>query len=595
MKKFLAKLQNDAPALWLRALSAFALAAGICRFLVGAPVTEAKYYANMHIIVPAALFLFGFFLMSALTRIRGCQNADRVFLPVCLALFTFPAACDADGMWTVFGLGALWAVLCFYYARQGWLTLSFAPGKRGAIVAVAAAAAVFAVFSGMQGVLRYYNFHSPNFDFGIFANMFYHMRETGVPLTTCERDMPLSHFAVHISPAVYLLWPVYAVFPHPVTLQIMQTLILGSAAVPAYLLARQFSHSRTVASVFAFLAVLHPAVGNGANYDFHENCFLLPLLLWAFWFAERRQYVPFAVFCALTLAVKEDAAVYVIFLALFLLVGRRRYIAGIATGAAAAVWFLIALGLLTKYGSGVMTGRYGNYIFNDGGLMEAIKTVLADPAYVFTQLFVDKQGPSLDKVTYAVTMLLPLGFLPLYIKKPSRILLLLPMLLVNMMTVYPYQFQVGYQYSFGSAAFLMYLAVMNAADLPERKTLKAMLATALCISALCFAATTGATAVGLAAENARNREKFATMEAALSEIPEEAKVACSTSLLPHLANRDVIYEGYYHKAAPGERLDYVLVDRTHGHDEELEKFTALGYKVTKEITLDGTVLILILE
>ena len=59
MKQFLVKLQTEAESLWLRALAAFALAAGICRFLVGAPVTEAKYYANMHIVVPAALFLFG--------------------------------------------------------------------------------------------------------------------------------------------------------------------------------------------------------------------------------------------------------------------------------------------------------------------------------------------------------------------------------------------------------------------------------------------------------------------------------------------------------------------------------------------------------
>lgn len=41
-------------------------------------------------------------------------------------------------------------------------------------------------------------------------------------MTTCERDRVLSHFAVHVSPIYYLFLPFYALFPSPVTLEVLQ-------------------------------------------------------------------------------------------------------------------------------------------------------------------------------------------------------------------------------------------------------------------------------------------------------------------------------------------------------------------------------------
>lgn len=47
-------------------------------------------------------------------------------------------------------------------------------------------------------------------------------------MTTCERDRVLSHFAVHVSPIYYLFLPFYALFPLPVTLEVLQALLLAS-------------------------------------------------------------------------------------------------------------------------------------------------------------------------------------------------------------------------------------------------------------------------------------------------------------------------------------------------------------------------------
>ena len=75
----------------------------------------------------------------------------------------------------------------------------------------------FFLFVSAWAVGRVYSFSSPTFDFGIFSQMFYNMKETGLPMTTVERDGMLSHFAVHVSPIYYLMLPFYWLFPSPAT------------------------------------------------------------------------------------------------------------------------------------------------------------------------------------------------------------------------------------------------------------------------------------------------------------------------------------------------------------------------------------------
>ena len=91
---------------------------------------------------------------------------------------------------------------------------------------------VFFLFVSAWTVGRVYSFSSPTFDFGIFSQMFYNMKETGLPMTTVERDGLLSHFAVHVSPIYYLMLPFYWLFPTPATLQVLQALVITSAIIP---------------------------------------------------------------------------------------------------------------------------------------------------------------------------------------------------------------------------------------------------------------------------------------------------------------------------------------------------------------------------
>ena len=562
---------------FLRLIGAYCVTASAIKLSVLTDFTDLTAYANVPLLAAGVIFLAVTLLFTLIVNKTKYVNADRWLLPVSFGAYTALTAGQIPDMWFVFAFSCLWAVLFYYYASKGWLVVK-RPFKKGkALIAMAVAVTAVVAVLCVQGVMRYRSFSSPNYDFGIFCNMYYRMSKDLAPLTTCERDGLLSHFAVHVSPIFYVLLPFYWLFPRPETLQIAQAVILGSAAVPAYLIARKYRLSNLRAVFCAVILLLCPAVGNGTNYDFHENCFLLPLLLWMFYFFEKEKYVPYAVFGVLTLLVKEDAAIYIVFFALYAVLDRKKVICGAASAVVALGYFAAVLLWLSKAGDGIMTGRFSNYIVNDGGLPEAIKNVLADPAYVFTQLFLDRNGVSLNKVLYLLQMLAPFAFLPVAAKKPSRLLLLFPMLLINIMTVYPYQFDIGFQYSFGSTAFLCYAAIINVSEMKPVPA-KTALCTGLVISVLCFYSSTYHRASDYFKKYSGAPERYAVMEAALDEIPKDSSVVCSTFLLPHLSDRDEIYEVEYHDPASAELPDYVILDANYHPDDSRREYYLLGYR-----------------
>ena len=442
----------------------------------------------------------------------------------------------------------------------------------------------------LMGVLRYKTFASPNFDFGIWCNMFYNMKETGLAMVTCERDMLLSHFAVHISPVYYLLLPFYCIFPSPLTLQIGQAVVLAAGVIPVFLLARHFKLSNQQTVLCTFLYALLPVITTGCSYDLHENCFLPLFLLLTFYFYEIKKPIPMYISAILVLSVKEDAAVYLLFFALFLLVGEKKYLHGSILAAMAVGYFLLCGYILETTGTGMMSNRYDNLIYDaDDGLVGAIKTIILNPGYLLTQLFADKDL-KWDKVMYVIYMLLPLGVLPFVTKKPSRWLLVAPML-INLLTMYPYQPRIGFQYHFGVAAFLIYAMLKNLPEIetPEVRRTLLSVAAAAC---LCSYLITAGPLVGSRIKNWKeNSNRFEEMETFLQEaVPEDASVAASTFLLPHIADRDEIYEVYYHKNKPD--IEYVVLDARYTSDfnKFYKAYTDQGYTVVDR--LDNRIVIL---
>lgn len=581
----------------IRLISALCLSATVLLFVVKFDFTEMANYANVGLVSVAASLGVCFMLLTliAFKRRKKNVNTDKNILLVTLGVYAVFTVTTAQNYYYTLGLCAAYAVLVYYYTQKGYFgetEISAKKLKIGIIVSAAAIALIMAAY--LLG--RYSANQCPNYDFGIFCQMFHNLRSHFQPLTTVERDTLLSHFSVHMSLIYYIVLPIYAVFPSPVTLQLMQVFALASAAAPVYFLCKKYGLSNLKTLLFEISVLFHPALFGGGAYDFHENCFLVPLLLWVFYFFEKEKYIPMAVFSLLVCTVKEDAPVYLIFLALWIFIARNKKRTAIILGAGATAYFIGVLAIMTVYGNGIMSGRYSNFLCAEGdGLFSMIKNIAANPGFVFTQLFISKEGTYAEKVLFILQMLTPFASLPLCVKKVSNLILMFPMLLINLMSVYVYQYDIGYQYVYGPLCFLVYLAIINASETDDKKCLMALRIAAVSSVALLasfYFPKTLATVdrcVSLSADTKIVNEY-------LDAIPDDASICCSTMLIPRLSKHEVLYEDFYHEPAEGEVLDYIISDGRYDKQKFIDKYIGLGYEITETVKGEnGNTLLTVLQ
>lgn len=430
---------------------------------------------------------------------------------------------------------------------------------------------------------------TPTYDFGIFSQMFASMRRTGLPVTTLERGYPLSHFAVHVSPIYYLFLPFYLLVPRPETLQVLQAAVMAGAVIPLWKLGGLHGLTGPRRLLLCALLLLAPAFSGGASFDLHENCFLTALLLWLFWALDRGNRPVTALAALLTLCVKEDAAVYVGVIGLWVTLRallrperRRQLVTGLLLLTGAALWFIAVTTWLDREGTGVMTWRYSNLDYDcSGSLLTVVKAALLCPMKILQECLQSK------KLSYlCMTLGLLLG-IPLWTRRYERLLLLLPWLLVNMIPDYVYQYDLFFQYNFGSLACLIYLCCVNLAPRPAKSPLtntagagkpkSADLRGRLRLAALLLAA---ALSLGFCARKIgprvlrvsriwlRREPELKEIRRVLEGIPREASVTASTFYTTALSDRTTLYDAGYVLPEQLLRSDYVVIRP----DDKLKSF-----------------------
>lgn len=454
---------------------------------------------------------------------------------------------------------------------------------------VAIGVALF-VFVSVWTVCRVWSFSTPTYDFTIFAQMFHNMKETGLPITTVERDGPLSHFSVHVSPIYYLMLPFYCLAPYPATLQVLQAAVLALGLIPLWKLGRHHGLSPRHRFLLCLVLALYPAYSGGTSYDIHENACLTPLLLWLFYGLDRRSIPITAVSAVLTCMVKEDAAVYVAVIALWQILRgllHRDYkwnlVAGGILLAVGLGWFGAATGYLAESGDGVMTYRYGNFMYDGSrSLASVVTAVLLCPMKVLYECV------DLEKLTYMGLTLLPLLGLPLLTRRYERFILLIPYILVNLMSDYQYQHNIFFQYNFGSIACLFYLTLVNLADIRDRGRGLMVMAVA---TYLCFSVNVLPKAMNYPQWCMTYGETYAQRWEFLDQIPQDAGVAATTFYTAPLSNRETLYDIQYASKEHILDCDYVVMStsdttsfKAYGGQEGFIQFlTEHGYTLMAEL------------
>ena len=521
-------------------------------------------------------------LLTGISFLFKTKKIERWCIVAAFAVLAI-AALRASATWAFLVVCVLVVVILTVFGIYGWEktpepVAESKKAHRAYIWITVGLSVVFFLFVSAWTVGRVYSFSSPTFDFGIFSQMFYNMKESGLPMTTVERDGLLSHFAVHVSPIYYLMLPFYWLVPTPATLQVLQAAVITSAVIPLWKIGKHHGLTGAQRMLVCAVLLLYPAFSGGTSYDIHENCFLTPLILWLLYGIDKKSITITTIAAVLTLMVKEDAAVYVAVVALWLITKTvlrfkkldvQNLITGIVLLAISLGWFFLVTGYLAKSGDGVMTYRYNNFMYDgSSSLITVIKSVILNPMKAVYEC-VDA-----EKLYFIAMTLLPLLGLPLLTRRYERYILLIPYILVNLMSDYQYQHDIFFQYTFGSNAFLVYLTVVNLADLKINWQRIFALVAATIVSAACFGTVVVPKAMNYPEQAIQYYDYYQNIRDTLDTIPDSASVTATTFYTTHLSQRKVLYDVRYCSQEHLLETEYVVLKLSA--DSDFKKYATDG-------------------
>lgn len=173
-------------------------------------------------------------------------------------------------------------------------------------------------------VLRYLSYNARMFDLGHMAQAIWSSTR-GRPLEFSYRGELISRLSLHVELVYFLLTPLYALFPSPITLLLFQAILFGLGGVPLYRLARRRTGSLHAARLITLVYLLYPTAQTAVLFDFHGDTLAMPLFLFAFEALDRKAWGSYGVWLLLALSCKVYIAAPVCGLGVFLwLKGHRR-------------------------------------------------------------------------------------------------------------------------------------------------------------------------------------------------------------------------------------------------------------------------------
>jgi uncharacterized membrane protein len=388
----------------------------------------------------------------------------------------------------------------------------------------------YACFFGKIAVDRFDAFQQPGFDLGIFDQGLWLLSRFKAPFVSI---MGLDLFGDHASYILLLLVPLYWVWPAPQLLLILQTLALCLGAIPVFLLARRAIRNPWVALLPALAFLVSPALGWLNLENFHPDSFEVPLVLFALYLMTVRRWRPYMLMVVLLLLVKEDAALLVVPLGIYVALRHDRRM-GIITAELGAIWFIATVFFIGPLLSSASPGSLDAFRVPFGGWRGLISDALRRPwevgAYMLTA----------PKIQYLIQLLVPVFFLPLL---TAETLIVLPSLLFNLLSTFFYQTNIRYHYTSLIIPVFAWAAIayiQRVKDYGARRALAlAMLLAALFASYLWGPADWSHNAVYR--YDPGQPQARATAEA-VALIPKDAVVAARPRMTTHLTHRAQVYE-----------------------------------------------------
>lgn len=368
----------------------------------------------------------------------------------------------------------------------------------------------------------------------------------------------------HMRLILFLIAPLYAVFPTPLLLLYLQTLMLGVGAWGIFVLgSRELPHKW--AGWLSLVYLVYPPLIFLNLYEFHPVALAVPFLIGMLYFYKTERFPMFLLFLFLALSCQENIALIAVAFSFYALIDGRRgrwFWTPLVTG---ITYFMPVVFLIMPCLNNNTIQFMKLYGHLGDSLPEILGNIILHPVYALKFMF------SAEKLVFLNALLGPVAYLSLF--SP---LSLLPALLVavpRLLSMRASEAVIVYHYQAEFIPFVFFAAIYGMKRLTSLRyrIAKLALCTALIIFPLAGVLTTGVLPTLSQAISSPWNKSFlpARKNAIIRNLPENARVLATFDFLPRLANRKSLYSlhhvyGGFHTLSdvPYQMpdVDYIIMD-----------------------------------
>jgi uncharacterized membrane protein len=315
----------------------------------------------------------------------------------------------------------------------------------------------YSVVFSWYDILRYYALRDRWLDLGDYNHSFWVLLYGGK-----QASVSAMFFAGHFSPILLAFLPLYAVSPGPPTLLVLQSLVLGLAALPIYLLVHDATADSKVATLIASAYLLYAPLHGVNAFDFHSEIFFPLVLSSAILFWRRGNWRAYYASLILAVGTQEFAPVLIVAMGIgsflqSLVDHRRRIPRTIIWHCALTIFFGIGVYFFdVKLAALGSSGTAGAYLAGElKSITLPVSSGFAIPSYFlrhpvagFLSLFADLPA----KFEYLIEVFTPTMFLP--ILTPLSLIPFVAWVGLAFLTKFEPYYSIYFQYSAYGIAFI---------------------------------------------------------------------------------------------------------------------------------------------
>ena len=383
------------------------------------------------------------------------------------------------------------------------------------------------IFS-FHSIIKHLSFKSNALDLGIYTQISYLYSQGLAPLSSI-RHMNLlgDHFEV----ILWIMSPIYKLFPSPETLLIVQAIFVALSSIPIYLIAKDKIKNNYLSLLIVIIYQTSVGITAAINFDFHSATIsVLPLSLTLyFWYFKRWKLYWLILFLAILF--KEDVPVFILGLGIFQIF-QKQFKLGILTSLFSIISFvLIKFYLMPFFWPGGDKIYIDRSVFPLTNPLKLISLFLTQPG-----LFLDQMTNSAVKAHTFENLYRQYAYLPFF--SLFGWLTILPALFLRFSSTSASTWTLIWHYNANLEPFLAVSAIFAISKFKLAKIL-------ITFFLILFLLSQGLNKSSMFWEpfqnNTKNIHDFDYINNSISYIPNSAAISAQSPIVPHVSNRKKVY------------------------------------------------------